>query len=52
MLRAESLVELAAVLRCAGRDGAGAALEEAVAACEAKGDVVSGARVMTLLRAA
>jgi len=52
MLRAESLVELAAVLRCAGRDGAGAALEEAVAAYGAKGDVVSGARVMTLLRAA
>jgi len=49
MLRAESLVELAAVLRCAGRDGANAALEEAVAAYGAKGDVVSSARVAALL---
>ena len=49
MLRAESLVELAAVLRCTGRDGADAALEEAVAAYGAKGDVVSSARVAALL---
>ena len=52
MLRAESLVELAAVLRCAGREGAGAALEEAVAAYGAKGDLVSSARVAALLQAA
>ena len=52
MLRAESLVELAAVLRCAGREGADAALEEAIAAYAAKGDVVSSARVMALLQVA
>ena len=51
MLRAEALVELAAVLRWARRDGARAALEEAAAAYAAKGDAVSGARVAALLRA-
>ncbi len=50
VLRAESLVELAVVLRLAGRDGARAALEEAMAVYEAKGDRVSTARVNALLQ--
>ncbi|HSV69019.1 MAG TPA: adenylate/guanylate cyclase domain-containing protein [Methylibium sp.] len=50
MLRAESLAELAVVLRIGRRDGAREALEEAIAVYAAKGDAVSTARLTELLQ--